>query len=471
MSKNKELAKNTLIIFMGKFFTQFLSFFLLPLYTHTLPVAGYGEVDLILSYMSLFIPVVTIQQEMATFRHLIDARNNRKKKGEIIKTSFKSVAIRLLVFSIPYIVVMFFIDWHYSYLVLFCGITMAISNLLLQIARGLGDNMKYTIASITAGIVTVVSNLILIFLFNLGAESILISTILANICCGLYLFISLDIRQYLRSSKPNKELRKAMLRYSWPLVPNGISWWLIGTSDRTIVSAFLGVAANGIYAVALKFPSIVSCFVTIFMMSWTESASVHVNDNDRDEFFSSVANNTLKIFSSLSILVLAFMPFVFDIIIGQEYRSSYEYIPLAMVGILGNCFVLVYSAIYVAKKLTKQVAITSIISAIINIVVDLVLIHFIGLYAAFASTAIAYFVMAIYRHFDVKKYVSINYNVWNIILSVVGMVAISAIYFSGSMIWFIIGAVLAVFYSVVMNWKMIGKVGKKVQKMVFRTKK
>ena len=33
MEKNKELIKNTIIILLGKFCTQFLSFFLLPLYT------------------------------------------------------------------------------------------------------------------------------------------------------------------------------------------------------------------------------------------------------------------------------------------------------------------------------------------------------------------------------------------------------------------------------------------------------
>ena len=115
-----------------------------------------------------------------------------------------------------------------------------------------------------------------------------------------------------------------MLKYSWPLVPNGISWWLINASDRTIVSAILGTAANGIYAVALKFPSIIISFLGIFVMSWTESASVHIDDKDRDEFFSSVANNTVRIFSSLSMLVIAAMPFVFNIIIGEEYRSAYE---------------------------------------------------------------------------------------------------------------------------------------------------
>lgn len=458
MNKGKELVKNTTILLVGKIFTQFLSFFLLPLYTYMLPVADYGEVDLILTYIALLVPVVTIQQEMATFRHLVDARSDRMLKGEIIRTSFRSTLIRLAIFIVPYVIVMLFIRWRYAYLVLLCGVFTAISNLLLQIARGFGDNVKYTVGSMVAGVITILSNLLFICVLHFGAESILISMTIANICCSLFLFFSLGILQYIQMAKPNKKLRNKMLKYSWPLVPNGISWWLINASDRTIVSIFLGVAANGIYSVAVKIPSIVSSFMGIFILSWTESASVHINDKDRDEFFSSVANNTLRIFSSLGILVIAAMPFVFDIIIGQEYRSAYEYIPLAIVGVLMNCLVSVYSAIYVAKKMTKQVATTSLVSAIINLVVDLALIHFVGLYAAVISTAVAFFVMAVYRHFDLKKYVKIKYRLPDLVMAVLGLIGISAIYYSGNIILYVIGAMLAAGYAIVMNLGIIKKI-------------
>ena len=463
MSRGKELAKNTIILLIGKILTQFLSFFLLPLYTHALPVAEYGEVDLILTYISLLIPVVTIQQEMATFRHLIDVRGDRKKQAEVIATSMKSIILRLLIFAVPFLVISLCFKWQYAFLVAMCSFTTAMSHLLLQIARGFGDNTKYTIGSVLAGVVTVSANLILICVLHIGAESILIAMALANLCCATYLFFSLGTAHYLAIAKPEKELRKKMLKYSWPLVPNGVSWWMINTSDRTIVSLFLGTAANGIYAVATKFPSIVSSFLGIFLMSWTESASVHINDSDRDEFFSSVANNTVKIFSSLGILIIAIMPFVFDIIIGAEYREAYEYIPIAIFAVLMNCMVSTYSAIYVAKKMTKQVATTSVFSAIINIVVDLVLIQFIGLYAAMISTAVAYFTMTVYRHFDLKKYVRIKYRISDLVMAVLGLVGVSAVYYSDNTILYIAGVVLAVVYTVVMNWKMINHALKKIR--------
>ena len=46
MSRNKELAKNTMILTFGKICTQFVSFLLLPLYTAILEPEVYGIADL-----------------------------------------------------------------------------------------------------------------------------------------------------------------------------------------------------------------------------------------------------------------------------------------------------------------------------------------------------------------------------------------------------------------------------------------
>ncbi len=466
-SRSKELLRNTVILMVGKIFTQFLSFFLLPLYTHTLATADYGSVDLVMSYITLLVPVVTVQQEMATFRFLVDVRGDEKKQAEIIATSIKSVLFRIMLFMIPAVTVSCFVQWQYAYLILACGASVAISNLFLQIARGFGKNAKYATGSVFAGAITLTLNLLLICVFNFGAESILISSTIANLCCSTYLFASLKIARYLTMARPGKELKKQMIKYSWPLVPNGISWWLINASDRTIVSIFLGAAANGIYAVANKIPSIISGFLSIFTLSWTESASVHINDEEgRDAFFSNVAKNTLRIFSSLGVLVIAILPLAFNIIIGEEYHDAYNYIPIAVVAVLLNCMVSIYSAVYVAKKMTKKVASTSICSAAINIVVDLLLVHFIGIYAAVISSAVAYLVMVVYRHFDIKNYVKIKYQASEIILATLGVVGISAIYYFGGFYVYIIGVIFATLYTIIMNRKILKKIFTSIKKTI-----
>ena len=116
MNKKKELVKNTFIIFLGKFSTQFLTFFLLPLYTKFLDSSDYGTIDLIMTYVTLFVPIITIQYEMGTFRYLIDNRKNKTKQYEIIYNSL-TFFLRLIVFCLMIsIVISLFIDIKNFYL-------------------------------------------------------------------------------------------------------------------------------------------------------------------------------------------------------------------------------------------------------------------------------------------------------------------------------------------------------------------
>lgn len=455
MKQKKELLKNTIIIFIGKFSTQFLTLIMLPLYTTYLSTSEYGIVDLIITYVALLTPVITLQQEMAVFRQLIDSRNDDKKIKKVISTAFKSLGLTITLFLLLYIFIILFINFKYKYLIIINILSCIFSNLFLQIARGLGKNNNYAIASFLTGIITISSNILLIIFLGFGAEGMLISMILANIICVVYLFISLKLYKYISFNEYDKTLNKEMIKYSWPLVPNGISWWVINASDRTIISIFLGVAANGIYAVSNKFSTIISSLFSIFSMSWTESASLHINDDDRDQFFSDIANTIIGLFSTLCIGLISVMPFVFSILIGSEFSEAYNYIPIFMVASLCSCVVGIYSAIYVAKKMTKKVAMTSIMSAIINITFNVIFINFIGLYAACISTAVAYFIMMIYRHFDLKKYVNINYNKKNIFLIIIVFIVASYVYYIDNIYLHSANFLLFIAYAFILNKELL----------------
>ena len=220
-----------------------------------------------------------------------------------------------------------------------------------------------------------------------------------------------------------------IVKYSVPLIPNMISLGIVSASDRTIISAVIGVAQNGIYSAANKFSGIFSTLYSVFNLTWTESASININSEDRDEFFSKIFDFIVRFFGSLCLGTIAVMPFVFGILVNEKFAESYYQIPILILGSVFNILVSFLGSVYVAKKLTKEIAKTSIIAAIINIVVNVALINQIGLYAASISTVIAYFAMFIYRWIDVKKYVSIKTNKTLIaVLSVSFLVAIITYY-------------------------------------------
>ncbi len=451
MNRKKQLAKNTIIIFFGRVCTQLISFFLLPLYTSYLATKEYGTVDLIQTYVTLLVPIITLELEMSIFRFLIDSRKSEKETNKLISNNFFILGISLSIFSILYIIVSSFVTIPYRWLILVDIIVCVLSGNFLQVARGFGKTLDYAISCILTGITTVISNIILICFVHMQAEGMIISMALANFICSLYLFIRLKLYSKINFKIVDFKQIKEMYKYSLPLIPNGISWWIVNVSDRSIISIVLGASANGLYAISNKFPTIISSLTGVFNLSWSESAALHINSSDRDEFFSDITNTVLRLFMALGVGMLACMPFVFPILIDSKYNDAYNYIPFLVLGTVFNVAICLYSQVYLAKKLSKQVASTAIVGAIINILINVIFIKQIGLYAAAISTMVSYFVMMVYRHFDLKKYVNIKIEKKLIIEAIIIYTFTLLIYYQNSIILHAICLLIVCIYAFITN--------------------
>lgn len=445
MEKNKELIKNTIIILIGKFCTQFLSFFLLPLYTHVLSTEEYGMYDLIVTYVTLFAPVISLQIEMAIFRELIDSRNDESKTNTIISSGVAFLLLQFAFCVILYYVLTLFINIPYKHYILLNILIVMMSSVFMQITRGLGKTMDYSISSVIAGVSTIFLNILFLVFLKFKIEGMIISSILSNFLVVIYVFFRCKIYKRIKIQYIKKQTISKLLKYSMPLVPNGLIWWIINVSDRTIISIFLGTAANGVYAIANKFSSILMQIFNIFNLSWTESASLHINDADKDEFFSNVFNKTIKYSLTICLLIISSLPFLFNVFINKEYNEAYIYIPILLIGVLFNIVVSFLGSIYVAKKLTKEVAKTSLFAGLLNVIINLCLIKYIGVFAAAISTVLSFFIMCIFRMFDVQKYVKIKLNYKeNLLVFILFLISIGIYYFKNlyvSMPFFILSVI------------------------------
>ena len=451
-SREKQLIKNTGILALGKICTQFVSFFLLPLYTAYLSTKEYGVVDLLNNYVSLLIPIFFFQMDQALFRFLIDARKSDKKKSEIVTTALITVSIQAIIFIVLYSIVSIFIHNEYKYFLLTNVVVAMYSSMLLQICRGLGDNTSYSLGSLVSGISTIVLNVIFITIFHMGAYGMLIATLIANILCIIFLFFRKRIYRLLIKKNYKKTTRKELWKYSIPLIPNQLSWWIVNVSDRTIITHFMDVGYNGIYSAANKFSTICITFFNFFNMTWSESASMHIKDGDSDIFFSKILNISLKLFSSLCFIIIAIMPFCFKYLItGKGYASAYYQIPILMLATIFTITVSLLGSIYVALKKSNEIAKTSIIAAIINILINIVFINKIGLFAASISTVVAYLSMSIYRYIDVQKYVKVKVDLKNILYILLLSIIVLTTYYIRNNILCLISLIITILLSIIYN--------------------
>ena len=442
-----------MIITVGKVCTQLVSFLLLPLYTAILSTEDYGVVDLLNTLVALLLPIVTLQIDQALFRELVEVRNNESKTAEVVRTGIVSALFQCAIYLGIFICISPWIHNDYKFFLASNVFINAMLGVSLQIARGFGKNKCYAVASFLSASLTIVFNLIFLVGFRLGAKGMLIATFLGQLFAVAYLVLALHIMTYIKNGRCSKEVLGKLLKYSIPLIPNAISWWIIDASDRVIVSSYLGVSQNGILAASLKFAALLTGLNYITTLSWTESIAVAINDKDIESYFNRMMNVFLRFYIALTLGMIACMPFAFPILINAKYQTGYGLVPISLLATLFNVVVGLVSVVYVAKKNTKAIAQTSIMAAIINITTHLLLIKQIGLYAAVLSSFIAFFSMSILRIFDIRKkgYIKIRIDIKLIASTCVALLAVLVAYYSNRVWLQAIALIFTALFAVAIN--------------------
>lgn len=413
------LAKNTIILSIGNLCTKGIMFIITPLLTRWLTTYDYGIFDLLTTYTSLIIPLMTFDIGEAAFRQLLD-ENTEEKKASIISNAALFYLVALGLCTILIAVLSYINPAIQSYMLGFAVFIYgeALYSFFSLLLRGLKKLDSYAFANIVFVFVMALTSLIYIRLLSLKVTGILLAYATGYIISSLYMAHSAEIWRYLFPVRFEKERIISFLRYSVPLLPNAISWWVVGVSDRTIVSIVLGSSTNAIYSIACKIPNLAQNMFNLFHLSWQQSASETVNDVDRDVYYNDIFNRMFILISSVVCVILSVNFLIFRFLFEKEYYLGYYIVPILCIGIIFTMLSQFLGGIYIAQKKTKKNGGTTIIAAIVNIFVHAVLISFIGVFAAAISTLVSYVVLFVVRYLDIRKEIRLRFSIKSLISTV-----------------------------------------------------
>ncbi|MBQ8472109.1 MAG: oligosaccharide flippase family protein [Bacilli bacterium] len=461
MNQKKELIKNTLIISIGKFSTQLVSFLLLPLYTSLLSTSEYGSYDLLNTISIFLIPCVTLLMEEGMFRFLIDAKSEEDKK-QVFSIATIFTLVSFLVWSILIFIVGSIINYPYTVYLIFYILASLLSSLAGSSARGMSKFKLYSVFCFISSLTTILLNILFIVGFKMGLSSLFLSYIIGNSLVSIWLFIKIKMPKYISLKSLKKDKVKEMVKYSLPLVPNSISWNAISLTDRLLITNVLGTGANGIYSVGNRFPTIINTCYSYFNLSWKESASRVLNNKDKDDFYNSVYINLKHFLICVSILIIAFLPFIFNILVKNDYQEAYLYIPIMILAVYFSNLSNFCSGIFSAYKDTKILAKTTVVAALINLVVGVLLINKIGLYATTIATLIAYYVIYLYRNYKLRKYIILDKDKYNL-LSILVLLIVTVIYYTKNYLLCALGLLISLYYTYYLNKTFVNIILKKLK--------
>ena len=463
-TEKKELQKNTLILGIGKLLPKLVSFITLPIITAKLTKAEYGTYDFILTLVTFLLPIATLQIQSAAFRFLIDYRDDVSAKKRIITNICMITFPISIAFSIG--LLFFWSDLSALTRVFISLYFIADISFITfsQISRGLSFNKDYSISSIILSIINAGGIVFALNFNNYGITGLILAMVIANFVAVLYLIIKNHLFSYFIFKEISFEQMKELVKYSWPMIPNNLSGWVLNLSDRLVITNVLGAAMNGVYAVANKIPNILSIAQNIFVMAWQENASISVKDKNVDKYYSEMLNNVLNVMMSITALLIGCTPLIFRILIRGDYADAYYQMPILILGMFFNCMSSFLGGIYIAHKKTVNLGVSTFLAAVLNLMIDVVFINMIGITAGSLSTLVSYLVLYIYRLIDVKKFQKIHYNLKKqagYILFIIGMLLLNALNnLYTNILNFLLGGVLFIIF----NKKLIDKYLKKFLK-------
>lgn len=458
MYREKELIKNTLIIALGQFCPQLFNVILIPILTGFLTVEEYGTYDFILTLVSLLLPIATLQIQSAAFRFLIDERGNFKECKKIIST------ILCFVFVISCIVIVSFLIFYNSINIIskvLLGLYLYVDilyTLLGQITRGLADNRGFSGGAIILSAIKTICTVMLLLVFKQGLEGVLLSFIIGYIVADVFLVLKGKIYSFISVREISMQTLKKLIQYSWPMVPNNLSSWVLRISDRLVITFFWGLEANAVYAAANNIPNIINVAKGVVVMAWQENASIAVSDKDVTEYYSKMFSEMYSLIAGITALLIGFSPMLFELLIKGSYEDAYAQIPILFMGVFYGCVSAFQGGIYVAHKKTINVGITTLIAAIINLVIDLALVNIVGIYAGSISTLVSYFALFVFRLIDVKKFQKMQYSYHHIISISLFLAVMSFLGTYRSIVLELVNAILGIAFIYVFNKELLKKI-------------
>lgn len=417
----KELIINTLVFGMGTFVSKIIVFILLPVYTTYLTASELGEGELVVNLMNFLFPLASVNILSALLRFSMDSACNL---SEVLVNAILTIIVGIIIIGGIFSFIEFdsvIFNWK-GYLILLL-ISYSISQILSVFSKAIDKTKVCAIGSIIYSLFLLVFNLFFLICLHRGTAGYLESIILSGLAVSVYYYYKLRIWNYFKDVTVNRKLFKEMLLFSAPLIVNSLSWWLMSFCDRFFLERYVGSEAVGLYSVSSKFPTIISTIGAVFMQAWVLSA-IKVYENHEDtSFYARIFQKYWVAFILLAAIFIFVLRPIMPFLARGGFEDSWTYVPYLMCAAVFSGIAGFYSSLYTCAKRNTSVAITTIAGAVVNLLLNILFIPMIGIMGAVVATMASQLFVALYRMFDLRRFVQFRVQYVKLSFSVIFLLA------------------------------------------------
>lgn len=416
----KNFGKNTLLTLGGNAGSKIIGMLMLPLYTKWLTVEEFGVTDIINVYSLFILGFVSLCISDAIFVY--------PKNADEVK--MKQYFTTGLVFSFCAIAISSFLFYGVTKAFLLCGKSNVFSenawlifgmmaatflqNYTQQFTMSINKMVIYSITGVVNPAFTALFSFM--FIPCWGIKGYVFSIILAQICASIYSFVFSKSYKYFDIKFIDRNSLLELLKYSIPLLPNGIMFWLVNGMNRPLMEHYAGLYAIGLLAVANKFPGILSSLSSIMGNAWSISMLEEFHKPDFNKLFNNLFKSIMLVIFIGSCVIAVSSKWLIGLFAAPEYKDAYMYVPLLTLGVVFNHAGGLIGGIFGAAKKSKYFFYTSFWGALTSVLAMSALIPTMKIFGAVMAITISFFVMTIarlkyaWRHihgFDIPFYINL----------------------------------------------------------------
>jgi O-antigen/teichoic acid export membrane protein len=412
----KQLVSESIVYGLAGVLTRFLSFLLVPVYTRIFLPDDYGVMSLVTNTIGLVAIFVVFGLDSAAARWFYDTDESEQQKRTIATWAWFQIVVStviggaIVVFSDTLSVLLVAREDAAIYLRLlaFALPLGTLGTVVINWLRLQRRPWATAMFALGTNLLTIMLTLLFVVVLRLGLKGVflsqlataLVSTLIAVLLMGAWVSPAYFDRRQLID----------MLKFSFPLIPASISYWIVNLSGIYFIKGFSTTSEVGLYQVGSSFASAMAILTAAFQQALGPfSMSIHKREDAAKVYADILTAYTLTA-CLFSLLLSLFATEILSLVTTKTYLGASR-----IVGILSFNYV-VTGFIYIASigmniaKTTRPYGVAVVTASILTVVLNAVFVPHFGKEGAALSTLIAQAFVPVFVFYAAQKLYPIPYR-------------------------------------------------------------
>lgn len=388
------IIRNSFLYVLATGVSKGLPFLMLPLLTRFLSVEEFGVLGVAIAVVSILTIIMGFNPSLFVITKFYQIEKN--KIGlyiyNILLVSLVCSVVAILLFMcFPEVFIAYGINQVMIVVLVLVSLSRVVFSMALAVLQMEKRALDYFRASILFSVLMAVFIYFLIVVFKTGWEGVLISELVAGIMLTVVALRFLSKDGYIKAEYQISVVEDFM-RFSLPLIPHVLAFWIMSFIDRFFLVEMTDMETVGLYSTAYMLGLGMSLLHESIQRAWQPYFFEYLARDDIELKQRMVRYTWLYYAASIVVFFIyvealrLFLP----LLVGEEYLSSMEFIPLVVLGytVLGM-YRVVAGYLYHDGR-TIMLAVVTILSALLNIMMNFVLIPLNGAIGAAQATLISF---------------------------------------------------------------------------------